>query len=222
MAIRSARERLWQALAFELGGLAMVAPVYGLIMGAGAAESVALVAAVAVAAAVWSPLHNHLFDAAEWRMAGRVASDRPARLRMVHAVSHEASTTIITLPVIMVVGGHGFWAALAIDLAMTAFYAAYTYVFAHSQLSVDSSPQGGGGVRGLSASRLLGGTDGSLEHGPEVDVELGELAADLRGGRAGHHLGPRELAALDRVHPGDVERQISGRDTVGASRSRTP
>jgi uncharacterized membrane protein len=129
MAIRSARERLWQALAFELGGLAMVAPVYGLIMGAGAAESVALVAAVAVAAAVWSPLHNHLFDAAEWRMAGRVASDRPARLRMVHAVSHEASTTIITLPVIMVVGGHGFWAALAIDLAMTAFYAAYTYVF---------------------------------------------------------------------------------------------
>lgn len=129
MAIRSARERLLQALAFELGGLAMVAPVYGMVMGAGAAEAVLLVAAVAVVAALASPLHNHLFDAAEWRMARRVASDRPARLRMLHALSHEVTTTVATLPVIMLVGGHGFWAALAIDLAMTAFYAAYTYVF---------------------------------------------------------------------------------------------
>lgn len=129
MALRSARERLLQAATFELGGLVMVAPVYGLVMGAGAVESVALVATVAVAAAVWSPLHNHLFDAAEWRLARRVASDRPARLRMVHAASHEVTTTVVTLPVIMLVGGHGFWAALAIDLAMTAFYAAYTYVF---------------------------------------------------------------------------------------------
>lgn len=50
-------------------------------------------------------------------------------MRMVHAVSHEGSSTLATLPVIMLVGGHGFWDALAIDLAMTAFYAVYLYAF---------------------------------------------------------------------------------------------
>lgn len=129
MALRSARERLLQAAAFELGGLVMVAPVYALVMGAGAVDSVALVLAVAVTAALVSPLHNHLFDLVEWRLTGRVASDRPAGMRMVHAVSHEGSSTVATLPVIMLLGGHGFWEALAIDLAMTVFYAGYLYAF---------------------------------------------------------------------------------------------
>jgi len=129
MAIRSARERLLQAAAFELGGLAMVAPVYAMVMGAGALDSIALVVAVAVTAALVSPLHNHLFDLVEWRLTRRLASDRPAGMRLVHAVSHEGSSTLVTLPVIMVMGGHGFWEALAIDVAMTVFYAVYLYAF---------------------------------------------------------------------------------------------
>lgn len=129
MAIRSAHERLLQAAAFELGGLAMVAPVYALVLGAGALDSIAVVLGVAVTAALVSPLHNHLFDVVEWRLTGRVASDRPQRMRMVHAVSHEGSSTVATLPVIMVLGSHGFWEALAIDVAMTVFYAGYLYVF---------------------------------------------------------------------------------------------
>jgi len=129
MTLRSARERLFQTLAFELGGLALVAPVYGFVMGASAVDSVLLVAATSVVVMAWSPIHNHLFDAAEWRLSGRVASERPSRLRLVHAVSHEVSTTIVTVPVIMLVGGHGFWESLIIDIAMTLFYVAYTYVF---------------------------------------------------------------------------------------------
>lgn len=129
MAIRSPRERLLQAVAFEAGGLVMVAPVYGLVMGAGALDSVAVVVGVAVTAALVSPLHNHVFDLIEWRLTGRLASDRPPRMRMLHALSHEGSSTIATVPVIMLLGGHGFWAALAIDVAMTVFYAVYLYGF---------------------------------------------------------------------------------------------
>jgi uncharacterized membrane protein len=76
-----------------------------------------------------SPVHNAAFDTAEWRLARRVASDRPARWRLAHALSHDATHTIVTLPVIMVVGGYGFWQALVVDVGLMLLYASYTYVF---------------------------------------------------------------------------------------------
>ena len=36
---------------------------------------------------------------------------------------------LLTLPVIMMLTGLGVWAALTVDLSLTAAYAAYTYVF---------------------------------------------------------------------------------------------
>lgn len=129
MTVRTRRERIFQTLAFELGGLAIATPTYGLIMGVDAFGSILLVVATSLAVMAWSPLHNHLFDSAEWRLARRVASDRPSHWRLVHAISHEVTTTVVTLPVIMVVGGYGFWTALAIDLALTVFYVGYAYIF---------------------------------------------------------------------------------------------
>jgi uncharacterized membrane protein len=129
MALRSGHERFVQALAYELGGLLLAIPLFGLAMDAGAAHSFLVVAAMTLAVLAWSPLHNLAFDVAEWRLAGRVASDRPARWRVVHALSHEATDTMVSLPVIMLVGGYGFWEAVAIDVAMTLLYAGYTYVF---------------------------------------------------------------------------------------------
>ncbi len=87
MALRSARERACQTLAYEIGGLAIAAPLYSLIFGSGPGEGFALVAALAVAVMIWSPIHNTAFDWVEWRIAHRVASDRPHRWRVVHAIS---------------------------------------------------------------------------------------------------------------------------------------
>lgn len=129
MALRSGGERFAQALAYEAGGLLLTIPAFVLAMDAEATHAFIVVVAVALAVMAWSPLHNLIFDVLEWRLAGRVASDRPARWRVVHAISHEATDTLISLPVIMLVGGYGFWEALAIDIAMTLFYAAYTYLF---------------------------------------------------------------------------------------------
>lgn len=129
MSIRSLRERIFQTLAFEAGGIAIVAPVYAILFGRTAAESFGLIVVLSVAILVWVPVHNTLFDLAEWRLARRRASERPHGLRVLQAVSLEVTGTLVTLPLVMVVGKHGFWEALGVDLGLSAFYVVYGYVF---------------------------------------------------------------------------------------------
>ena len=129
MAFRSFRERVFQTLFYEVGGLAIVTPIYSALFEVGAVDSLALMVALSVAVLAWSPLHNAAFDIVEWRLARRVASDRPHGLRVLHAVSHETTTIVVTLPMIMAFGGHDFWEALAIDVGLTVFYAAYAYLY---------------------------------------------------------------------------------------------
>jgi uncharacterized membrane protein len=127
--MRSLRERAIQTAWFEAGGLALAAPLYHAVFGESAAGSAGLIAVIALLVAVWSPLHNALFDLAELRLAGRVASDRPHGLRLFHALSHETTSMLVTLPAIMALGGHGLWEAVAVDLGLSLFYAGYAYAF---------------------------------------------------------------------------------------------
>ena len=92
MTLRSPRERLIQTLAYEAGGLAISIPLYLLYSGSGASEGALVMAALSLAVMLWSPLHNTAFDWADLRLTGRLASDRPHRWRLFHAVSHEVST----------------------------------------------------------------------------------------------------------------------------------
>jgi len=128
-ALRSARERLIQTLCFEAGGLLLVAPLYALASGSGAAASFGLVAALSLVVMAWAALFNTVFDLVEWRCCGRVASDRPPRWRVLHAVLHEASAVIVTWPVIVALTGLSWAAALLADLGLTLAYAAWAYVF---------------------------------------------------------------------------------------------
>jgi uncharacterized membrane protein len=129
MALRSPRERFIQTLAFEIGGLLLVLPLYVLVTGSGAVEGFVLMAALAVAVMIWSPLHNAVFDWADLRLSGRLASDRPQRWRMVHAVSHEVTVVVVTLPIMIWVGGYGIWGALAAEVGLTVAYTLYAYGF---------------------------------------------------------------------------------------------
>jgi uncharacterized membrane protein len=129
MALRSARERLYQTLAYEGFGLAVAAPLYGFVFGIHAGDSLALLAAVSIAAMLWAPLYNIVFDWAEFEITGRPASDRPHALRAAHALFLELSSCAATVPIVMAMGGHGFWRALAIDIGLTLFYAVYAYGF---------------------------------------------------------------------------------------------
>jgi uncharacterized membrane protein len=129
MCLRSARERVFQSIAFQAGGILIATPLYAAICGAGAQESTALIVAIAIFATLWSPFHNACFDLAEWRLRSRVASDRPQGLRIIHAFSHEASAMIVTVPLVMVMGGHSLAAAFALDTGLTLLYTGYAYLF---------------------------------------------------------------------------------------------
>ncbi len=127
--VRSARERLHQTLCFEAGGLLLVTPLVVLATGQSAHESVALLAALSVAVMAWAAAFNTAFDVIEHRLTGRVASERPSRWRLLHALLHEGTAVLVTWPLIVALTGLGWGAALLADLGLTLVYAVYAYAF---------------------------------------------------------------------------------------------
>lgn len=76
-----------------------------------------------------SAMFNTLFDVAELHLTGRPASVRPRRWRVVHELAHEASSVLVTWPVIVAMTGLGWAAALAADLGLTPAYAVWAYLY---------------------------------------------------------------------------------------------
>lgn len=127
--LRSPRERVIQTLWFEAIGLLLVAPLYAAVAGAGLRESFAMVAVVSVVVMAWSAAYNTLFDLVELRRTGRTASERPHRVRALHALLHEASAVVVTWPVIYAMTPLSWGEALLADLGLTLAYTGYAYVF---------------------------------------------------------------------------------------------
>jgi uncharacterized membrane protein len=127
--LRSLRERALQTLLFEAGGLLVVTPLVMLASGAHALDSLLLLAALSVVVMSWAALFNTAFDTLEARWARRVASRRPHRLRVLHAVTLEASAVVVSTPVIVALSPLGWWEALAADIALTLVYAVYGYAY---------------------------------------------------------------------------------------------
>lgn len=129
MSLRSGRKRIFQTASFEAGGLVMVVPAHALLSDISADSSALLVGSLAVIVTLWSPLFNTVFDRIDLALSGRTASDRPHRLRLVHAVLLELSALVLTVPVVMQLAGYGLREALFFDAALTVFYTVYASVF---------------------------------------------------------------------------------------------
>lgn len=129
MALRSARERAFQTLAYEAGGLLFAVPLFALYSGNGAKEGLGVMIALTLAVMLWSPVHNAMFDCVDLRLSGRVASERPHGLRICHALSHEATSVVVSVPILMWLGGLGLIEALIADIGLTLLYTVYAYVF---------------------------------------------------------------------------------------------
>lgn len=128
-AIRSARERIIQTLWFEALGLLCVCPLYSAVLGESAAESLGTLVALSLVVMLWSAVFNTAFDEIERLSSGRVASDRPVGLRLLHAGALELSALLLTCPLIRATTGLGWWQCLAADLALTLCYAVYGFAF---------------------------------------------------------------------------------------------
>jgi uncharacterized membrane protein len=125
----SIRQRAVQTLIFETGGLLLATPLYEAMFGRTGESAFGLMLALTLAVLLWSPLHNLLFDALEQRMTDRLACNRAHALRLLHAISHEVTPIVITLPMIILLGRHSLTEALALNGGLTALYMVYAYAF---------------------------------------------------------------------------------------------
>lgn len=129
MTVRTMSELQVQSVAYQIGSLIVVTPVCALLTGETACGTWFLVIALMIATMLWAQLHNAVFDRIEWALCRRLASDRPAGLRLVHAISCEFSDTIVTLPVILILTGLPWQQALLADVTLTLVGVAYSFVF---------------------------------------------------------------------------------------------
>jgi len=129
MTLRSPKERVIQTLCFEVGGVALVSPAYAYLTGASMAGGFATIALLSIVIMTWAPVYNTLFDYIERERSGRLASDRSKGMRILHAILHEASSVLITCPLLIWLGGHSLTSALFINVSLTLTYVVYTYVF---------------------------------------------------------------------------------------------
>jgi len=127
--LRSWRERMTQTLWFEALGLAVVSPLFAHFSGAGMGDSLTVLVALSIVVMSWSAAYNSVVDFVEWRLAGRVASDRPHHWRALHAIGNEASAVVLTWPLIVALTSLGWLEALWAEVGLTLTYAAYGYVF---------------------------------------------------------------------------------------------
>lgn len=126
---RGPGERIAQTFAFEGIGLLLIAPLYRVTTGSSLVDSMSLVLAVSLAAALWSAAFNTLFDRVEAHLSGRLASDRPHGLRVWHAVLREATQVPVTCPVIYALSTMDLGQALGADVGLAVVYAGYGYLF---------------------------------------------------------------------------------------------
>ncbi|MHA3980037.1 PACE efflux transporter [Halovulum sp. GXIMD14794] len=125
--MRSTRDRIRQAVSFELLGLVIVTPLGALLFGHDPFDIGLLAAAAATIATAWNYVYNLIFDHALLRLTGRVRK-RPME-RVVHALGFEGGLLIVFLPVVAWWLGISLWQAFVLDLFFAGFYLAYTFVF---------------------------------------------------------------------------------------------
>lgn len=212
MTLRSGRDRIFQTLAYEAGGLVIAVPLFTLFHDGGHGQSLALLSLLVVAVLFWAPVHNTFFDWAELRLTGRVASNRPQGLRIVHAFSYEISCMVITLPTFVFLGRMTVVDALMAEFGLTVLYVVYGYVF---HLIYDKlRPVGGGPDRSAHPRQAR-----------RSSLQQGSPQHDSRGGNPGPALPDRTRVRqlIHRVHPGKAPAVTDQPESpVEATRIHTP
>lgn len=127
--LRSPIDRVRQVVAFEVGGLVLITPPFAWASGVAPADSLGLLALVALIAALWNAAYMTAFDWVEGRLTGRTADQRGLAMRVVQAAGFEGGLLLISLPIVMAWTGMGWVDALLADIALALAYVVYAYVF---------------------------------------------------------------------------------------------
>lgn len=129
MQSRLFRERLLQSVVYEVTGTLLATAAYLFVFGGDAWDALTLMVVLSAAFVAYAPFFNIMFDTVEWRLAQRVASDRPHKVRVLHAFLLEGSDIVLSVPILMVLGDHSLGEAIATDLGLLALHSAYAYFY---------------------------------------------------------------------------------------------
>lgn len=129
MDIRTWRERVFQTLLFEVIGVIAFTPLVAFGMGKDADHSMGLLIALSLTAVSAAGGFNHAFDWVENKRTGRIASDRPTKWRVIHAVLLECVIATATMPIIKFTMDIPWHEAAIADIALLVLYAVYGYFF---------------------------------------------------------------------------------------------
>ena len=127
--VRTMKERVMQTVAYEFIGLLIALPIILYFIDFTLKESVVFLIFLSVLGVFWTGLHNTIYDHVEWRLIKRIASKRSARCRVLHVLSLEVSSILVSVPFILIVTDIGFLDALVVDLTLTIGYFIYGALF---------------------------------------------------------------------------------------------
>ena len=126
--LRSLKDRIRYTVIFETILLTMLVPAGMIFYDRDILDIGLLGVVLVVKAMVLNIIYNWIFDRLEAR-TGRVASDRPHKLRIIHAIGFEVTLAITSIPI------YTWWLkitvleAILIDVVVTTFIVGYTYIF---------------------------------------------------------------------------------------------
>ena len=127
--LRSLFDRIRQVILFEVGGLLVITPLFVWASGVPMADSLGLLAVIALIAALWNAGYNTSFDWIEGRLTGRTADHWPYLMRIVHATGFEGGLVLISLPIVMAWTGMSWLEALVADIGLAIAYVIFAFVF---------------------------------------------------------------------------------------------
>ena len=126
--MRTGAQRVKYTVVFEVVLMSLLIPAGAIFFDKGLSEVGVLGIILSVKAMVLGLAYNWLFDAVDAK-SGRIASDRSAIGRILHAFGFEISLTMTSLPIYMWWLGLGLLQAFTTDIVVTSFVVLYTFLF---------------------------------------------------------------------------------------------
>lgn len=127
--MRSTKDRIRQAVSFELIGLVVATPLFSWIFDHPMGAMGTLVIIGATAATACNYVFNLVFDHALMKRRGTARKTLP--LRVLHAILFEATLLAILLPVFAWWLDISLVQAFLMDVSFAGFYLVYTFIFTY-------------------------------------------------------------------------------------------
>lgn len=129
VALSPHRRRIVQAVLYELGAVALVAPTLRLVFEASVASSLALAVVLSTVALAWNYVFNALFE--RWE-ARQVVKGRSWWRRLVHGVGFEGGLATLLIPLMAWWLQISLFEALLAELGFLALFFVYAIAYTWS------------------------------------------------------------------------------------------